>query len=219
MNKILTSLSAFVVACSATLGVDAQEVKGSTLAAEKKVAMCKGCHGILGYHTGFPEVHQVPKISGQGEMYILAALHAYKEGERKHPSMSGVASTLSEQDMADVAAYYAHNGLARPVPDKAAPGPARAMALVEKGGCTTCHGASFSQPINPTFPKLAGQHSDYLYVALKAYKTEGVRQIGRGNPIMGGIAKQFSNDELKELANYIGSLPGELQTVQQSRFR
>lgn len=219
MNKILPLLSALVVAGATHFYAKAQEVKGSALAAERKVAMCMGCHGILGYHTGFPEVHQVPKISGQGEMYILAALRAYKADERKHPSMSGVASTLSEQDMADVAAYYAHNGPAQKAPEAAVPGTARAMALVAKGNCTACHGANFSQPINPVFPKLAGQHSDYLYVALKAYKTEGVRQIGRTHPVMGGIAKQFSNDELKELANYIGSLQGELQTVQQSRFR
>lgn len=215
MNKILTLLSALLVAACA----HAQEVKGSARSADNKVAMCMGCHGILGYKTGFPEVHQVPKISGQGEMYILSALQAYKTGERKHPSMSGVASTLSELDMAELAAYYARNGLTEKTPATAAPGPASVMALVSKGNCTACHGANFSQPVSPVFPKLAGQHSDYLYVALKAYKTEGVRQIGRAHPVMGGVAKQFTNDELKELANYIGSLPGELQTVQQSRFR
>ena len=70
-----------------------------------------------------------------------------------------------------------------------------------------------------TYPKIAGQHSDYLYAALKAYKTEGNAQIGRNNPIMGGVAKQFSNEELKTLANYIGSLNGELKTVQPNRFQ
>ena len=219
MNKILSSLSVVVVACATTFSAYAQDIKGSAFAAEKKVAMCIGCHGITGYHTGFPEVHRVPKISGQGEKYIISALHAYKKGERKHPSMSGVAGSLSEQDIADVAAYYANSGVARTVPESAADGNAAAMALVAKGGCTSCHGANFSKPIDPTYPKIAGQHNDYLYVALKAYKTENVRQMGRGNPIMGGIAKQFSNDELKELANYVGSLQGELQTVQQSRFR
>jgi cytochrome c553 len=215
MNKLLTLLSAlFVAACA-----HAQEVKGSARSADNKAAMCMGCHGILGYHTGYPEVHQVPKLSGQGEMYLLAALRAYQAGERKHPSMSGVASTLSEQDMAELAAYYARNGPTQKTPATVAPGPASVIALVSKGNCAACHGANFSQPINPVFPKLAGQHSDYLYVALKAYKTEGVRQIGRAHPVMSGIAKQFTNDELKELANYIGSLPGELQTVQQSRFR
>ena len=66
---------------------------------------------------------------------------------------------------------------------------------------------------------IAGQYNDYLYVALKSYKAEGNPQVGRGNAIMGGVAKQFSNAELKELANYVGSLPGALKTVPQSRFR
>ena len=93
------------------------------------------------------------------------------------------------------------------------------MELVAKGACASCHGESFSKPIDPTYPKIAGQHSDYLFVALKSYKTESNPMIGRSNAIMGGIAKQFTNAELKELANYIGSLPGELKTVPQSKFR
>ncbi len=219
MNKFLTSLSFIVVACVTTVSVQAQEVKGNAASAEKKVAMCIGCHGIQGYHTGFPEVYKVPKISGQSAKYIVSALNAYQSGERKHPSMRGVASVLSGQDIADLAAYYSSNGEVWPLPDKAVGGSAKAQELVAKGACVSCHGDSFSKPIDPSYPKIAGQYSDYLYVALKAYKTEGVAQIGRGNPIMAGVAKQFTNSELKEIAAYVGSLPGQLQTVQQSRFR
>ena len=103
--------------------------------------------------------------------------------------------------------------------DKAADGSAKDMELVAKGGWASCHGDSMRKPIDPSYPKIAGQHSDYLFVALKAYKTEGNPQVGRGNAIMGGVAKQFSNNELKELANYVGSLPGVLKTVPESRFR
>lgn len=219
MNKFLTSLSLVAVACVTTLSVQAQEIKGNVIAAEKKIAMCVGCHGITGYHTGFPEVHRVPMISGQSAKYIVSALNAYKKGDRKHASMRGIAANLTDQDIADLAAYYSESGPRVPEPEKAAPGSARAQELVTKGGCTSCHGESFSKPIDPSYPKIAGQHNDYLYVALKAYKTEGVPQIGRSNGIMGGVAKQFSNAELKELANYVGSLPGELQTVQPGRFR
>jgi cytochrome c553 len=67
--------------------------------------------------------------------------------------------------------------------------------------------------------KVAGQHSDYLFVALKAYKVEGSAKVGRGNAIMGGVAKQFTNAELKELANYIGSLPSDLKTEPLHRFK
>jgi cytochrome c553 len=221
MNQLLLSLSAFLVASVTFVSAHAQEIKGDAKAGEKKNAMCIGCHGIVGYQASFPEIHKVPKISGQGEKYIIAALNAYKKGERKHPTMRGVSVSLSDQDMADLAVFYASSGVdanAKPL-EKAADGSAKAMELLAKGACVSCHGESLSKPIDPSYPKIAGQHSDYLYVALKAYKVEGNPQVGRGNAIMGGVAKQFTNAELKELANYIGRLPGELKTVPESRFR
>ena len=76
--------------------------------AEPKVstAMCIGCHGIPGYKTAYPSVYRVPKITGQQPVYIVNALKAYRAGERSHPSMRGIAASLSDQDMADLAAYY-----------------------------------------------------------------------------------------------------------------
>lgn len=221
MNQFLLTLSALVVASATLFPAHADEIKGDSKAGEKKVAMCIGCHGIVGYQASFPQVHKVPKISGQGEKYIVAALSAYKKGERKHPTMQGIADSLSEQDIADVAAFYAASGAGSgaTVPAKAAAGSTKAMELVAKGGCTACHGENFNAPIDPAYPKIAGQYSDYLFVALKAYKTEGNPLIGRSNAIMGGTAKQFSNSELKEMANYIGGLQGELKTVPESRFR
>ncbi|MBP8272731.1 MAG: cytochrome c4, partial [Sphaerotilus sp.] len=76
-----------------------------------------------------------------------------------------------------------------------------------------------NKPIDGTYPKLAGQHADYLYVALKAYKTENNANVGRGNAIMGGMAKPFSNAELQSMASYIGSLPSDLQVVPNAKFR
>ncbi len=221
MNKFLPSLSALLVACATVFSAHAQEVKGDAKAGEKKIAMCIGCHGIQGYQASFPEIYKVPKISGQGAKYIVSALNAYKKGERKHPSMRGIADNLNDQDMADIGAYYESHGHAEGAPalDKAAEGDARVAALVTKGACVSCHGDSFSKPIDPSYPKIAGQHSDYLFVALKSYKTEGNATWGRTNGIMGGVAKQFSNAELKEMAKYLSSLPGELKTVPQSKFR
>jgi cytochrome c553 len=69
--------------------------------------MCEGCHGIRDYRTAFPEVYPVPKLGGQQSDYMIKALHDYKSGARTHPSMQGIAATLSEQDIADLAAYYA----------------------------------------------------------------------------------------------------------------
>jgi cytochrome c553 len=73
---------------------------------ENAHAICIGCHGIPGYKTAFPEVYHVPKIAGQQPAYIVNALKAYKAGERSHPSMRGVAASLSDEDMAKLAEYY-----------------------------------------------------------------------------------------------------------------
>ena len=216
MNKLKTTVFALAVAC-VTLSAQAQPVTGSVENGSRKTAMCIGCHGIVGYQSSFPEVHKVPKIAGQSATYIASALAAYKAGDRKHPTMRAIADTLSEQDMADLAAYYDAAPAATPVK---APSE-RVQALISRdrdNACTKCHGANFNTPNDGTVAKLAGQHPDYLYVALKSYKVENRAQLGRANGVMSGQAKKFTNDELKELASYIGSLPGELKTVPESRF-
>lgn len=220
MNKLLTAIFSVAVSC-VTVAALAQDIKGDAKAGGSKNAMCIGCHGIKGYQASFPEVYKVPMISGQGEKYIVSALNAYKKGERKHPTMRGIADSLSDQDMADVAAYYEAHGVVAgdAAPGKAADGSAKAAELVKKGACVTCHGDSFSKPLDPTYPKIAGQHADYLFVALKAYKTENNPQMGRSNGVMAGVAKQFTNAEMKELAGYISKLPGELKVVPQAKFR
>ena len=108
MKKLLSTLFASVVACatwSITASAIAQDAKGDAAAGQKKIAMCIGCHGIQGYQASFPEIYKVPKISGQNAAYIVAALAAYKTGERRHPTMRGIAETLTDQDMADIAVY------------------------------------------------------------------------------------------------------------------
>ena len=217
MNKFYTSLLVLFVAC-ATSVVNAQET-GDAKAGEAKIAMCIGCHGIKGYQASFPEVYKVPKISGQTASYIVASLNAYQKGERKHPPMGGISASLSEQDMADLGAYYEQHGKTEPVATAPKTPDAKVAALLQKGACISCHGDNFSKPIDPSYPKLAGQHKDFLYVALKSYKTENLATWGRNNGVMGGIAKQFSNAELKAISAYIGSLEGDMKTVPQSRLR
>jgi len=85
---------------------DAQAA-GNAEAGRHKSSMCVGCHNIPGYKTAFPVVYSVPKLDGQHAVYIVSALRAYKSGERRHPSMRAVAASLSDQDMADLAAFYA----------------------------------------------------------------------------------------------------------------
>ena len=219
MNKLLTSMFALAVASVTAISAHAQEIKGDAKAAEQKIAMCIGCHGIKGYQASFPEVYRVPMISGQNAKYIVSSLNAYQKGERKHPTMRGISASLSEQDMADLGAYYEQHGKTEPVTKTPKAPDAKVAALLQKGACISCHGDNFSKPIDPSYPKLAGQHKDFLYVALKSYKTENLATWGRNNGVMGGIAKQFSNAELKAISAYIGSLEGEMKTVPPSRLR
>lgn len=214
---VRTLVTAATLAMMGTAAM-AQGATGEVQAGQQKAEMCIGCHGIPGYQNSFPEIHKVPKISGQSDKYIVAALAAYKKGDRKHPTMRGIAAALSDQDMADLAAYYAsHADKTAPETPKAAS--VKAAALIEKGACASCHGANFSKPIDPSYPKLAGQHADYLYVALKAYTVEGNQVVGRNNAIMAGIAKQYSHAEMREMAKYLSTLDTELSVVTQPRFK
>ena len=220
MNKTLTTLFALAVA-SVTAISHAQEAKGDVEAGKQKIAMCIGCHGIPGYQASFPEVHKVPMISGQSGKYIAAALVAYQKGERKHPTMRGISESLSEQDIADVSAYYEQHGkTGAELPAKPSREPSvQVAALLQKGACVSCHGDNFAKPIDPSYPQIAGQYADYLYVALRQYKDGSGAYFGRSNAIMAGIAKQFTNAELKALAGYVGSLDTNLQFVPEARFR
>ncbi len=225
MIKLFPTIFAVAVSfvtMTVTTMAQAEDLKGDAKAGETKNSMCIGCHGIKSYQNSFPEVYKVPMISGQNAKYLASALTAYKKGERKHPSMRGIAETLTEQDIADLAAYYSASGVVAgfelPAKPTSEPG-TEVQALLGKANCASCHGANFSKPIDPSYPKLAGQHADYLFVALKAYKIDNNPKVGRGNAIMAGMAKQYTNAELKALAGYISSVDGELKTVSQSRFR
>ena len=102
---MLRLLLAAVLASGAQAAL-AQQKGNADEAHRNKTAMCIGCHGIPGYKTAFPEVYHVPKIAGQQPGYIIAALKAYKSGERSHPSMRGIAASLNENQMKALAEYY-----------------------------------------------------------------------------------------------------------------
>jgi cytochrome c553 len=225
MKKTLILCLALLVASAASM---AQEAKGDAGAGARKIAMCIGCHGLPGYQASFPEVYKVPMIAGQNARYIVAALSGYRSGDRRHPSMRAVAASMSDQDMADVALYYeglGKSGAAAAVPASAEAPPA---ALKDRlAACAACHGPNFNNTTDPANPRLAGQHADYLYVALKAYMTDGNPNVGRASATMRGMVLQevdgkkkatFSRAELKQLAEYLAGLPGELRVVPQPRF-
>ena len=194
---------------------------GNAEAGAKKAAMCIGCHSIPGYQASFPEVHKVPMIAGQNAKYLQAALGAYKTGDRKHPTMKAIAVSLTEQDIADLSVYYEQLPKDKAaIAEQPARQPSAEVAeLLKKGNCVSCHGANFTKPTDGTFPKIAGQHTDYLFVALKSYQPQKSAAVGRSNPVMSGMVASFKPAELKKLAEYIGSLDGELRVVPQGRFK
>ena len=103
----MKKFTALLVLAGVTQFAGAADIVGNPKAAGAKVEMCIGCHSIPQYKTGYPEVYRVPMIAGQSAKYLEAALHEDKKGDRKNLSMRGIATSLSDQDIADVAAYYA----------------------------------------------------------------------------------------------------------------
>lgn len=108
---LIAAAAVAVIAVAGSSGVAAQIAAGDPTLGRAKTAMCAGCHEIPGWQTAFPEVYKVPRIAGQHEAYIVHALQAYKSGDRSHPSMRAIAASLSDRDMADLAAYYAQGGV------------------------------------------------------------------------------------------------------------
>lgn len=151
---------------------------------------CLGCHGIPNYKNSYPN-YRVPRLAGQNPEYIVLALQAYKSQERSHATMHANAFSLSDQQMADIAAFLAgkplqSNPAAKPV------GTAPAAAAV----CVSCHGND-GVGITPQYPNLAGQHADYLERALTDYK-----RGGRKNAVMAGFVGALTNADIKALAEY-----------------
>lgn len=101
VTAALAALAGFAVSAQAA------DVVGNAKAGQGKVAMCIGCHGIPDYRTAFPEVYRVPMLGGQNQQYLANALHEYKKGDRHFQTMHAIAASLSDQDIADLAAYYA----------------------------------------------------------------------------------------------------------------
>jgi cytochrome c553 len=106
MNKKLL-ISALLSLAPLAAFAQAGAIKGDPKAGEAKTSMCIGCHAIPGYKASFPHVYLVPMISGQSQAYLASALEAYRKGDRRHPTMRAIAGSLSDQDIADLAAYYA----------------------------------------------------------------------------------------------------------------
>jgi cytochrome c553 len=181
-----------VAACTAISGA---ALSGTALGAEgnaergKSLAYtCHGCHGVPNYKNSFPN-YTVPKLGGQNAQYIIAALAAYASGERPHQTMHAQASTMSEQDRADIAAYLQNTG----VQSKEAIGTPPTATQT----CVACHGADGAKTVGPEYPILAGQYADYIEQALRDYK-RGKRK----NPIMVGIAGAVNEKDFAAIGEF-----------------
>ncbi len=173
---------------STTVPAQDQPLQGDAKHGKAISYTCLGCHGIEGYKNAYP-MYSVPKLEGQHPEYLAAALQAYRSGERSHLTMHDQASTLSDQDIADIAAYFAGKPLVSQ--GKPAGTPPQAATL-----CVSCHGQD-GVSIAPTYPSLAGQHEDYIARALDEY-----RKGGRKNPIMKGFAATLKDEDIDVIAKY-----------------
>lgn len=178
---------------------------GDPAAGKAKFSTCTGCHAIPGYTNVYPSYH-VPRLGGQHPDYIIAALKAYQSGERQHPTMHANAFSLSAQDQQDIAAYLAG------VKVMEAPSPIRGNASAGKtksAACAACHGVDGNNAI-PLYPRLAGQHEDYLRKVLADYQSGG-----RKNAIMQGMAAPLSPQDIADLSAYFASQSKGLTVVGQ----
>jgi cytochrome c553 len=167
---------------------------------------CLGCHGIDGYKNAYPN-YSVPELEGQHPEYLADALHGYRDGDRAHLTMHSQASTLSDQDILDIAAYFA----GKPLTSTGAPAGTTVPPAATL--CVSCHGSD-GVGITPNYPTLAGQHEDYLARALDEYK-----KGGRKNPIMKGFASNLKDEDIDVIAHYFSHLKPSLATEERPYTR
>jgi cytochrome c553 len=207
-SNALAWLAGTALSVSLSSGVHAEggPTAGDPVIGEKKFYTCYGCHGLDTYKNAYPD-YSVPKLRHQTASYLIAALQEYRSGERPHATMHAQAVSLSDQDMADIAAYLQGGEPIKPSTVAAA-----GKAPAQVAACGACHGANGAgpeNPITPTPPILAGQHEDYLEQALTAY-----RNGRRKNAVMGSMAQLLKNeDDIKAAATYFSEQPSPLHTA------
>jgi cytochrome c553 len=183
----------------------AAHAAGDAAQGEKKFYTCYGCHGVANYRNAYPD-YNVPKLRHQTASYIVSALQEYKDGTRPHATMHAQASSLSLQDMEDIAAYLQGPEPVKPTAVAAGAAPKQVSA------CIACHGENglgVEAPLTPKPAVLAGQHVDYLEQALVAY-----RNGRRKNVVMDSMAALLTTDEdVKIAAAYFAAQASPLATA------
>lgn len=203
MNKLFAAIVSGVLALAAMTTVHAE---GDPQAGKAKAAACAACHGPDGNSPN----GQWPTLASQHPRYIVYQLKAFKSGERQNPVMQGMAAGLSEQDMEDIAAYYAQQEIRIGSADP---------ALVEKGqalyrggdaengipACTACHGPSGLGNGPALYPRLSGQHAEYVALALRAYR-DGQRTASPKAEMMSEIAGRLTDEQIRAVSSYVEGL-------------
>ena len=182
--------------------------QGSAEAGASKAAVCTACHGPGG-NSANP---QWPKLAGQSSRFIAEQLHAFKDGKRQNPLMQPQAAALSDDDIKNLAAYFAAQPAAPGV------GSADAIPVAQKlyragdtarglPACAACHGATGAGVSTAAYPRIGGQHSVYVSARLKLYRDDAKGALPEGNhKIMATVASKLSDQEIEALASYVNGL-------------
>ena len=182
-------LGILATAASTVAGADGNPEQGKKLA-----YTCLGCHGVPSYKNAYPS-YSVPRLGGQHASYIAAALKQYSGGDRSHATMHAQATTLNDQDRADIGAYL--HGAPLAVGQQVGTPPQAVQT------CAACHGTLGSKSLTEEYPVLAGQYADYIVNALKEYKS-GKRK----NPVMAGIVAGLKEEDFPALALFFSQQQG-----------
>lgn len=201
MNKLLVSLVLSLGVAGA-----AHALEGDAAAGQGKIAMCSACHGADGNSL----LPNFPNLAGQGERYLVKQMAEIKDGTRNVPEMTGMLTAMTEQDLADIAAHYAAQPVAKGAAD---PELVARGEQIYRGGdlktglpaCTGCHSPTGQGNAPAAYPHLAGQHADYTAKQLTAFR-EGERTNDGDGMIMQTIASRLSNKDIKAVSQYIQGL-------------
>jgi len=181
---------------------------GDPEAGEQKAAICASCHGV----DGNSQVTIWPKLAGQHEEYAARQSILIREQKRNVPEMYPIVADMSDQDLADLAAYFGQQTLKPGVADEALVEPGETIYQIGNAdsgvpACGACHGPSGSGVLGAHYPRLAGQHADYTAKRLRGYR-DGVDN-GEDDPysnIMVAVAKGLTDEEIEAVSSYIEGL-------------
>jgi cytochrome c553 len=208
MKKLwLTVVLAFGVSANAATVMP----EGNAANGKAQTMMCSACHGADG-NSAAPTF---PKLAGQGAKYLYKQLVDNRDGARVIPSMMGLLANKSDQELADIAVYYSEQAMSG---SQADPELVELGARVYRAGvadkgvaaCTACHGPTGAGNAPAGFPRLAGQHAEYIASTLKAYRTGYDDPAGRTNDgdtkIMRATARGLSDAQIEAVSSYIAGL-------------